>query len=880
MHQYFLIFNLVLIIFAYKTIGLASLAPVFVVIFLIFPLQFLLSVKSSSTAVNLTNLITKRVHWMSEILTAIKLIKLFTWERFYQEKLTEMRENEMKMMRTELRYKIASFMLAFATPALSVALAIFLANDPAKLTPIVVFSLLFLFNTLRYPLNVMQNGERSINGAIAAMKKLESFLLLPEIDNLLEASEMPDGVSMQITKADFVWDGDLDHPHVYELDLELKRGQVIAVVGDIGSAKSLLAAIMGQIKRTAGEVKTDGSKFGYVPQEPWFINASIRDNIDFGLEHDEKRYAEAIRISGLTRDIMLLSNGDQSYITDLSLSISQKHRLALARCIYHNPGIILMENFLEDFSTAHAKQLFKESIRNQLSKNACVVIATQQKQFLPECDMIIVMKAGRIVERGTYLQLKSRNVNFSPWVTDVISMDDDPNLLIDAMTEIQLDSVLSTTAGIQVSSVKPPSGSLLHMSMNQRKKPRSSPLALSDPITPDEQNRQNLMVRKEISEHTISKIIERSQGSILSNATRPPTNFANQDILTRTIEANTLTIHSIKEFDVGTMDPDFGTKPERNPYWLFLRDSPGLAVGIFLLISSTSHVFRLLSDIFFSLLVDPMQNEQQSKNLMLAAIFSGCVALSILFRGFGFLNLVLVQGEKWHKLILNAVLMAPMSFYEITPLGHILSFFAKHLYSVDEVLPDAMLQVVSFAPLVVGALIISCVFVPWLWATLPLILIVWAVICKGCLKAMDTFAQLECMYILMIANNKSPMFAHLSNTLEGLFHIRLYKAQEKFDHYNRNLIDGDHKALYSLLLVKALLSASLDVVSSLFVLITAIFCVVFKVSAANTGLAVTNAMQLLLFLPWLIRMTYVLHGSMSSISSLTHFAENVPKEVF
>ena len=74
------------------------------------------------------------------------------------------------------------------------------------------------------------------------------------------------------------------------------------------------------------------------------------------------------------------------------------------------------------------------------------------------------------------------------------------------------------------------------------------------------------------------------------------------------------------------------------------------------------------------------------------------------------------------------------------------------------------------------------------------------------------------------------------------------------------------------------MSAALDFVSSIFILLTALFCVAFKVSAAYTGLAVTNALQLLLFLPWMIRMAYVLHGSMSSISSLTFFAENVPKE--
>jgi hypothetical protein len=84
-----------------------------------------------------------------------------------------------------------------------------------------------------------------------------------------------------------------------------------------------------------------------------------------------------------------------------------------------------------------------------------------------------------------------------------------------------------------------------------------------------------------------------------------------------------------------------------------------------------------------------------------------------------------------------------MTFYDVTPLGHILSYFAKHLYSVDEVLPDALLQVVSVWPIFIGALALSCVFVPWLWATLPVFFVSWTMISRLCLIAQDSFSQLE-----------------------------------------------------------------------------------------------------------------------------------------
>ena len=176
-----------------------------------------------------------------------------------------------------------------------------------------------------------------------------------------------------------MWDEDLDLPHILGLDLKVHSGQLIAVVGDLSSGKSLLSAIMGQIKKTSGEISVYGS-CGYVPQEPWLINASLRDNIIFGNEYDEHRYSDVVRICGLTRDLMMMSNGDESIVSDLNLSISQRQRLSLARCIYHNPDILLLEDCLSNFDQALSKRIFKECIQNDILKTKALLLVTQQKQ--------------------------------------------------------------------------------------------------------------------------------------------------------------------------------------------------------------------------------------------------------------------------------------------------------------------------------------------------------------------------------------------------------------------------------------------------------------------------------------------------------------------
>ncbi|KAJ3058188.1 hypothetical protein HDU99_006924, partial [Rhizoclosmatium hyalinum] len=401
---------------------------------------------------------------------------------------------------------------------------------------------------------------------------LEEFLNQPEIDQDI-TSPLPEGsnVLIDIKNADFLWDGDLDHPHITDLTLKIKRGEILAVVGDLSSGKSLIAAIMGQIKRSAGTMHTYGT-CGYVPQEPWLIDANIRDNILFGLDFDDQRYTDTIRVVGLTRDLMLMSNGDESRISDLNLSSSQKQRLSLARCIYHNSDVILLEDCLSDFDPATARRIFKECFRNNLLKTKAIVLVTQQKQFLKDCDRILVLKNGRVIEDGTFTELKAKKVNFSAWVNDYVPIDDDPLGLLEKVNEIRLDlpmqntirgpSVLSHFANklnVDVAEVRNPIG----LGLRRPVLHKSSPLVTSEVITSDlelntigsssstieEANEMTIRALMELNnasiqnaqlnEQTISKMIEKNQLSVLTGgAARPPANFSNQDPVTRTIEAN------------------------------------------------------------------------------------------------------------------------------------------------------------------------------------------------------------------------------------------------------------------------------------------------------------------------------------------------------
>jgi ATP-binding cassette subfamily C (CFTR/MRP) protein 1 len=131
-----------------------------------------------------------------------------------------------------------------------------------------------------------------------------------------------------------------------DLSFTLRRGQLTAIVGDVGSGKSsLLAALLGQMIQVEGESRVLGS-IGYVPQEAWLLNMSLRDNIIFGSPYDECRYRKVIKVCALERDLSLMANGDQTEIGERGINLSggQRQRISLARCVYKLNDVILLDD--------------------------------------------------------------------------------------------------------------------------------------------------------------------------------------------------------------------------------------------------------------------------------------------------------------------------------------------------------------------------------------------------------------------------------------------------------------------------------------------------------------------------------------------------------
>lgn len=196
-----------------------------------------------------------------------------------------------------------------------------------------------------------------------------------------------------------------------DVNIEIPRDCLIAVVGAIGSGKSsLLSALFGEMRRLEGKVTFGGSSAS-CSQVPWICNATVRENILFGRPFEEERYWDVIHKACLETDLELLPNGDAETIGEKGVNLSggQKARVNIARAIYHQASITAFDDPLAAVDPGIASLLFDAIADMQGTR----ILITHAIHLVPKCDYIITMHEGEIAERGTYEELKTANGPFA-----------------------------------------------------------------------------------------------------------------------------------------------------------------------------------------------------------------------------------------------------------------------------------------------------------------------------------------------------------------------------------------------------------------------------------------------------------------------------------
>lgn len=198
-----------------------------------------------------------------------------------------------------------------------------------------------------------------------------------------------------------------------DINLEIKPGTLCVVVGQVGSGKSsLLQLLLKELPLNAGSVEVAG-KVSYASQEPWLFVSSVRDNILFGEEYNKIKYRHIVKVCALEKDFEQLPQGDRTLVTERGVSLSggQRARINLARAVYRDADIYLMDDPLSAVDTHVGKHLFEQCIKKYL-KGKTRILTTHQLQFLKAADLVVIMNNGQIQKVGAFSDLSESELEY------------------------------------------------------------------------------------------------------------------------------------------------------------------------------------------------------------------------------------------------------------------------------------------------------------------------------------------------------------------------------------------------------------------------------------------------------------------------------------
>ncbi|XP_032125533.1 multidrug resistance-associated protein 1 isoform X6 [Sapajus apella] len=412
-------------------LGPSVLAGVAVMVLMV-PFNAVMAMKTKTYQVAHMKSKDNRIKLMNEILNGIKVLKLYAWELAFKDKVLDIRQEELKVLKKSAYLAAVGTFTWVCTPFL-VALCTFAVYVTVEEKNILdaqkAFVSLALFNILRFPLNILPMVISSIVQASVSLKRLRIFLSHEELEpDSIERLPVKNGGgtnSITVRNATFTW-ARSEPPTLNGITFSIPEGALVAVVGQVGCGKSsLLSALLAEMEKVEGHVAIKGS-LAYVPQQAWIQNDSLRENILFGCQLEERYYRSVIQACALLPDLEILPSGDRTEIGEKGVNLSggQKQRVSLARAVYCNSDVYLLDDPLSAVDAHVGKHIFENVIGPKgMLKNKTRILVTHGVSYLPQVDIIIVMSGGKISEMGSYQELLARDGAFAEFLRTYASTE-------------------------------------------------------------------------------------------------------------------------------------------------------------------------------------------------------------------------------------------------------------------------------------------------------------------------------------------------------------------------------------------------------------------------------------------------------------------------
>ncbi|KAF9930863.1 hypothetical protein FBU30_011152 [Linnemannia zychae] len=866
----------------YWLLGYASLVGI-ACMFLTYPIPAKLYSMILKLFKEIMNTKDERMDALNEMLSAIRIVKFFGWESKFEEKITAAREKELQRTKDSYVQMIFTDIVWMIVPLLNVViiLTVYTKVFGNEISASKVFTTLALFNIMRQSLNILPWQIKNTMQAAVSLKRINKFLLEEELVKDTTVTRL-DGKARSdssrpvigFVNASYIWPNkensakananktpkkdslfkrikakfsktpaialptetiaEVETPEerfkLKNISIDFPLGKLSVIVGPTGSGKSaLLLALLGELERLDGHhymprmdygySSSEGSGLAYVAQTAWLQNTSIRNNILFGREFDQKRYDAVVEGCALTTDFEILESGDATEIGEQGITLSggQKQRVSLARAIYSNASVLLLDDCLSAVDTHTGKHLF-QTLTGPLVAGRTVLMVTHQVQLcMTSASLVVVMNKGEILGAGT-----PEEAVRNEWVEN-----------------ISLTSIKNGESS-EVSTI--------HNEDTQTKPKKDAKEKTAVKLTEDEKKVEGAVAWEVYKTYLIASggwpfwI-----GLVILFLTRELVDISQNAWLA--IWANKMAhatgSYTVKAFDYLVPEPIAQAvytsfAPVNNQTYsaitmsVFGNGEPenvdiNFYLGIYVLLSISTLFMAALTNYY--------------------TIFGGLAA-----------------SRSLHQQLLRKVSRAKVRFFDTTPIGRIINRFSSDISTIDDDVSNGLQGLFGSFVTILGIIVIISANMPMFMIPAVLIVAVYGIIGALYVPVSRDLKRLN-------SNSRSPILNHFNEALNGLATIRAYGFEKRF--LSKNLVnqDNNNRTFFLLWSTNRWLHWRVDIAGAMVAFTTGILILqnYGRIEPGWAAMSLTYALMFTGTIVWLIRIYAQNEMNLNSVERVAEY---------
>ncbi|XP_066976379.1 ATP-binding cassette sub-family C member 4-like isoform X2 [Macrobrachium rosenbergii] len=905
--------TLIVVGILWNEIGPSCLAGIMLLILFV-PLQSWMGQVFSRLRLATAHRTDERVRIMNEIINAMRVIKMYTWEKPFTALIEKARKSEIDVVMKTNYYRAVNMSLFFTSSKVIVFLALLtyvLTGNILTAEKVFVTSSLInnvrLVMTLFFPFGIAMGSETLIS-----CKRLQDFLEMEELEetNRVQKSNLrPKLKDCGVTVSGLTakWSEATEENTLTNITCSVKAGELLAVIGPVGSGKgSLLHAILGELPAKAGSILVRG-KVAYASQEPWVFSGTVKQNILFGQPFNEKRYNEVIRVCALEQDMEQLSEGDLTMVGERGVALSggQKARVNLARAVYYDADIYLLDDPLSAVDTHVGRHLFDQCIMDHL-KHKVRILVTHQLQYLKPASQILVLREGHTEAIGNYNQLVNSGIDFASLLStghdeetsspakQTSTRSEKKNGIVSSLQESdKFDSSVSLhrrvrTLSNSINNTLSGSTSSLHDSLTTENIITISGVHLSDsngslndncPETPSKN-------AKKRSDRQLNCIEEEKSLPLLSdtddnaNNEHPEREQPNSEVRSQGSVKGEVYVKYCRAggswcliIILFTLNVTTQVLFSGTDYWLSYWANGEQKRGQLVINGNETELHYSGNDSAFSYEDAPIPKgylDTMTNVYVYTGMIAGLFFLS-LGRTILFFVMCMTASRTLHNRMFKSVIRVPIKFFDTHPVGQILNRFAKDIGQIDDFLPGTMWDFVEILLNFLGIIVVIASINIWVIVPTVVLGIIFVFLRRFYLCTARDVKRLEGI-------TRSPVFSHLSASLQGLTTIRAFEAQQIFnDDFDKHQ-DLHSSAWFLFLCTTRWFGICLDWISCIYIaIVTFSFMGTKDTLGGDIGLAISSAMMLSGMFQWGVRQSAEVENQMTSVERVLEYSKLEPE---